>query len=137
MTGKRVLVLTVAAVAAALSAKGMGSFHTNGFFDGPLLITSARVTASAGHCDADEFLAIGSPSPANSECRARDATAPITACQPLLACSEGDGEIRRLRARKESIAPGENRDTQHTFHLPGGGLPQAVATPSAGGNQAG
>ncbi len=35
MTGKRVLVLGSAALAAGLSAKGMGSFHTNGFFDGP------------------------------------------------------------------------------------------------------
>jgi hypothetical protein len=35
VTGRRVLVLAVAAVAAALSAKGTGWFHTDGFFDGP------------------------------------------------------------------------------------------------------
>jgi hypothetical protein len=35
MTGKRVLVLAVAAFAATLSAKGIGLFHPDGFFDGP------------------------------------------------------------------------------------------------------
>jgi hypothetical protein len=35
VSGKRVLVLAVAAVAAAISAKGGIGFHPNGFFDGP------------------------------------------------------------------------------------------------------
>ncbi|HEX4518214.1 MAG TPA: hypothetical protein VH063_01410 [Gaiellaceae bacterium] len=35
LTGKRALVLTVAALGAVLSAKGTFGLHTNGFFDGP------------------------------------------------------------------------------------------------------
>ena len=34
-TGRRVLVLTIAAVAAVLNAKGISPVHVDGFFDGP------------------------------------------------------------------------------------------------------
>ncbi len=35
LTGRRVLLVAVTALAAALNARGLGVFHTNGFFDGP------------------------------------------------------------------------------------------------------
>ena len=34
-TGRRVLVVAIAAIAAALNAKGLAPMHVDGFFDGP------------------------------------------------------------------------------------------------------